>query len=95
MLNNQPTGAVEEWRLSDAVDGYRFLRVDLDARNAPSGRSYLYHLTMDKLGNLVQLKFRLWTEGSEIIGSVLLEKDFPDRSSANRLLRVLPYAFDG
>lgn len=74
-LDGRPTGAVEKWRLSEAVDGYRFLRVDLDARSAQSGRSYLYHLTMDRDSNPVQLKFRYWARGFEIIGNVLLEAD--------------------
>ena len=45
-----PSGAVESWRLTAAVDGYRFLRVDVDAREAPSGRSWLYHLTLNPAG---------------------------------------------
>lgn len=74
-LDGQATGAVEEWRLSEALDGYRFLRVDLDARFAASGRSTIYHLTMDEKGLPVQLKYRFWISGLEIIGSVLLEQD--------------------
>lgn len=70
-----PTGAVESWRLTNAVDGFRFLRVDLDAREAPSGRSYLYHLTLNSVGNPEQLKFRLWGDGMEIRGSAVWEAD--------------------
>lgn len=73
--DERPTGAVENWRLSSAVDGYSFLRVDLDARAATSGRSYLYHLTLDRDGSPLQLKFRLWANDTEIIGMVLLDKD--------------------
>lgn len=73
--NERPTGAVEKWRLTDAADGYRFLRVDLDARSATSGRSYLYHLTLDQFGRPIQLKFRFWDSSLEIIGTVLLETD--------------------
>ncbi len=73
--DGRPTGAVEKWRLSDAVDGYRFLRVDLDARSAQSGRSYLYHLTLNQDGIPIQLKFRFWEDEFEIIGTVLLEED--------------------
>jgi hypothetical protein len=73
--NERPTGAVEKWRLSDAADGYRFLRVDLDARAAESGRSYLYHLTLDQFGRPIQLKFRYWDLAFEIVGTVLLEED--------------------
>ncbi len=75
VLDGQDTGALEQWRLTEAMDGYRFLRVDLDARAAQSGRSYLYHLMLDEQGSPVQLKYRLWTGGLEISGTVLLEED--------------------
>lgn len=73
--NGQPTGALETWRLTDAADGHQFIRVDLDARAAESGRSYLYHLTVESSGQPIQLKFRLWDSNLEIIGSVLFEDD--------------------
>lgn len=69
------TGAVEHWRLSAAHEGYQFLRVDLDARSAPSGRSYLFHAVLDELNRPVRLKFRLWQAASETRGNVHLEKD--------------------
>jgi len=75
VLDGQATGAVEQWRLTEAVDGYSFLRVDLDARAARSGRSYVYHMTLDESGTPVQLKYRYWATGLEIIGTVLLEED--------------------
>lgn len=61
----EPTGAVESWRLTAARDGYRFLRVDLDARDAPSGRSWLFHLTLGPGGGPEQLKYRFWGDGHE------------------------------
>ena len=69
-----PTGAVESWRVTNAVDGYRFLRVDLDAREAESGRSSLFHVTLNPVGRPEQLKFRLWGSGLEASGSVVWEK---------------------
>lgn len=74
-LDDQATGAVEEWRLTEAREGYRFLRVDLDARRAASGRSTIYHLTLDENGEAAQLKYRFWAGGLELIGNVLLEED--------------------
>lgn len=71
--DGRPTGAVESWRLSDAVDGYRFLRVDLDAQQAPSGQSTLYHLTLNPSGQPVQLKYRFWKPGLAASGMVLWE----------------------
>ena len=70
-----PTGAIEQWRLSAAHEGYQFLRVDLDARSAPSGRSYLFHAVLDEDNQPVRLKFRLWQAASEIMGNVHLEGD--------------------
>ncbi len=66
-----PTGAVESWRVTNAAEGYRFLRVDLDAREAESGRSSLFHVTLNPVGRPEQLKFRLWGNGPEASGSVV------------------------
>lgn len=63
----QPTGAVESWRLSAAAEGYRFLRVDLDARLAASGRSWLYHAVLDPAGLPEQVKARFWDKGREVV----------------------------
>lgn len=73
--DDRPTGVVESWRLTNAVDGYRFLRVDLDGRDAPSGRSYLYHLVINPIGRPEQLKYRLWSSGLNVSGVVLWEED--------------------
>ena len=71
--SSRPTGAVESWRLSEAVDGYRFLRVDLDAREAPSGHSWLYHVTLGPDGRPEQLKARFWVGGHEAATAVVRE----------------------
>jgi hypothetical protein len=73
--DGRPTGAVESWRLTSAAEGYRFLRVDLDAREAPSGRSYLYHVALNPAGRPEQLKYRFWGDGQEIAGSAVWEAD--------------------
>jgi len=70
---SRPTGAVESWRLSEAADGYRFLRVDLDARAAPSGHSWLYHVTLAPDGRPEQLKARFWAGGREVATVVARE----------------------
>ncbi len=73
--DGQATGAVEKWRLTAAPDGYRVLRVDLDARDAASGHSYLYHATLDPSGRLAQLKYRFWGAGHEVVGMVTAGDD--------------------
>ena len=64
------TGALETWRLTAALEGYRFLRVDLDARTA-SRDSALYHLILDEAGRCERLKFRFFRPGLQIVGDVL------------------------
>jgi hypothetical protein len=71
--DGQPTGAVESWRWSQGTPGYRILRVDLDARAAPSGHSYLYNLVQRENGRFEQLKYRFWADGVQLKGNVLLE----------------------
>ena len=68
------TGAVEEWRLTAAAGGYQFLRVDLDAREATSGDSYLYHLALDPAGNPLRLKFRYFNTGTQVNGDLQIDE---------------------
>lgn len=72
--DGRPTGALESWRLTTAPDGYRFLRLDLDARAAASGQTTLYHLTLNPEGRAERLAFRSWGDGREAQGNVLLEE---------------------
>jgi hypothetical protein len=69
----QPTDAVESWRLSAAVDGYRFLRVDLNAQEAASGDNYLYHLVLGPQGMPERLNFRFFNRRLQIKGLLLFE----------------------
>ncbi len=72
--DGEPTGAVEHWRLTEAADGYRFLRVDLDGRAAKSGQTTLYHALLNGDGRVERLKFRSWGSGSwRVAGDVLFE----------------------
>lgn len=71
--DGRPTGAVEHWRLTDAAEGYRFFRVDLDARDAPSGDSYLYHLVLSPDNRAERLKFRFYNARLMIAGDLLIE----------------------
>jgi hypothetical protein len=73
--NGRPTGTVEKWRLTAAVSGYRFLRVDLDARDAPSGHTYLYHLVLTDQGRPERLSYRFWGADMQVSGNVLLEDE--------------------
>ena len=78
-LNGEPTGAVETWRLNAAMDGFEILRVDLDAREADSGHSYIYHLVRQANGHPERLAYRFWGDSDpighlEIEGTLLFEE---------------------
>lgn len=74
-LDGEPTGVVESWRLTAAVDGYRFLRVDLDARDAMSGRSYLFHMVLNPEGRPEQLKYRVFGADLLVGGAIVWEEE--------------------
>jgi hypothetical protein len=71
----QPTGLQEHWRLTTAVDGYRFLRVDVDGQGTAAGESALYHLTINPAGRPERLQFLYWNAaGDGVSGNVLFEE---------------------
>lgn len=73
-LDGEPTGAVESWRLTAVPDGFEVLRVDLDARQAESGNSYVYHLVRRKDGTPERLGIRFWGSDLEIEGTLLFSE---------------------
>jgi hypothetical protein len=73
-LDGVPTGAVEHWRLTQAMDEHEVLRVDLDAREAASGDSYLYHLVRQVDGTPIRLAYRFWGAGLQIEGTLLFSE---------------------
>ena len=83
-LDGVLTGAVEQWRLTQATEGYEVLRVDLDAREAASGHSYLYHLVRRADGAPERLAYRFWGSGLQIEGTLLFsEKNITGTRSVN------------
>jgi hypothetical protein len=72
-LEGQPTGLVEAWRVTDVADGYRFWRIDLDARKTPSGNSYLYHVVLNRSGQPVRIKFRAFGLQLAAQGDVIVD----------------------
>ena len=70
-----PTGVVESWRLNEAVQGYRVLRVDLDGR-AAGMNSLLLHLLLDPAGQPERLTFRAWAaDGGKLEGNLFFDAD--------------------
>ena len=86
--NSQATGAVEHWRLTTAVDDYHFVRVDLDARAATSGHTYLYHLVLNPAGRPERLHYRFWTTGVEVTGNILLDHIVTEDPKQTKYLKL-------
>lgn len=71
--NGESTGVEEVWRLTELIEGYRNLRIEVDARNSISGETTLYHLVINPSGQPERLKIRKFSAGSAISGDVHLE----------------------
>lgn len=73
---DKPTGAVESWRLTRTVTDDRIVRVDLDARQAASGSSRLFHYIENGEGVPQRLVYRyLQPDAPSIAGNVLFGDD--------------------
>jgi hypothetical protein len=68
------TGAVERWRLTQAVDGYGVMRIDLDRRDTVEDSSTLLHLLLNPDGRPERLKLRRFSaQQSPIDVDVLID----------------------
>lgn len=57
-----PNGIVEHWQYSHALDGFKFFRIDVDARELGSeGYSTLYNVVIGPDGRPENVKFRHFT----------------------------------
>ena len=72
--NGEETGAVEEWRLTEAEEGFRFLRVDFNAQETPRGDNCLYHLTLNARQRPERLKFRYFRPDLLVTGNVIVSE---------------------
>lgn len=70
--DGQPTGALEHWRYTHALDGYKFLRVDLDGRES-SGDTFLYTVLLNSDGRLEDLRWRFYNAAFHAGGQVLFD----------------------
>ncbi len=68
--DGQLLGRIESWRLSHALDGYRFLRADVDERES-SGRTFLFHALINATGQVENLRYRYFEAGSRAQGQIL------------------------
>ncbi len=66
----KPTGLVEAWRFTRALEGFYFLRVDMDTHNPFNQEICLYHLLLNPAMNIERLKFRYFGSRIEIEGDL-------------------------
>ena len=71
--DGRPTGAVAEWRLTQATEGFVVLRVDVDERPL-NGRSSLYHFLQQENGRPERLNYRLWDATTRVEGKLLFNE---------------------
>ncbi|GMQ78070.1 MAG: hypothetical protein BMS9Abin02_0567 [Anaerolineae bacterium] len=63
--NGQYTGVTEEWRLTDVLNRYRILRIDIDARESKSEESTLFHMVLNRENQPERLKIRFFSPASQ------------------------------
>lgn len=81
--DGEPTGVIETWSLSHALDGYKFFRVDVDGRNLKTdGFSTLYNVVLNPDMQPENGKFRHFTvappaaeNGYRIKGQIVFDDD--------------------
>jgi hypothetical protein len=66
------SGELESWRLTEAVDGYMVMRVDLDGREAGGASSTLLHLLLDPDRRLERAKLREISANKDLSVDVLV-----------------------
>ena len=82
-FNDIPTGVIEMWSLSHALDGYKFFRVDVDGRSLKTdGYSTLYNVVIGPDGGPENVKFRHFTtappaaeKGLKLKGQIVFDDD--------------------
>ncbi|MEM8857874.1 MAG: hypothetical protein AAGD96_06115 [Chloroflexota bacterium] len=81
--DGKPNGIVESWSLAHALDGYKFFRVDVDARHLKTqGYSTLYNVVVGPDDNPENVKFRHFTvappaaeNGLRLKGQIVFDED--------------------
>lgn len=68
--DGEPTGVLEHWRVTHALEGYKFLRVDLDGRKS-SGDTFLYRVLLNGDGGLEDIRWRFYNADFHAGGQVL------------------------
>lgn len=100
-FDGNPAGVVESWRFTRALEGYFFLRIDLDARDSLEPMSYLYHLLLNPSMGIERLKFRYFGSSAELQGDLQFNENvitsnrlFLDRREKTSSRRVEELYFD-
>jgi len=79
------SGALESWRLTEAVGDYRVMRVDLDWRDAGQNSSTLFHLLLDQGNQLERAKLRQIMPDGDLSVDVLVDGDSLNVSRAGAM----------
>lgn len=70
-----PTGLVEAWKFNRALDGYSFLRIEMDTNNPADQEITLVHVLVNRDANIERLKFRFFGKEIDIDGDVQFDRN--------------------
>jgi hypothetical protein len=77
------SGDLESWRLTEAVEDYKVMRIDLDRRDADASHSTLLHLLLDPDGRCERAKLRDFSAVSDMSIDVLVDHESVSVSRAS------------
>ena len=73
--NGRPSGATEEWRLTEVLGQYQILRTDIDERESRSNQSTLFHLLINRDNQPDRLKIRFFSPSSQGWADLMINED--------------------
>jgi hypothetical protein len=70
----QPAGVIESWRLTEVINDYSFLRIDLDKRESDQEQSILFHVVLNPAGKPERVKARLISMESSMLSDISIQE---------------------
>jgi hypothetical protein len=98
--NGEATGLVEAWKFTKALDGYSFLRIDVDSNSPSNQKITLVHVLLNRQMNIERLKFRYFGTQFDVDGDVQFDRNLltlnrlisdKDKRTKKRIVEEFPF----
>jgi len=98
--NGEATGLVEAWKFTKALDGYSFLRIDVDSNSPYNQEITLVHVLLNRHMTIERLKFRFFGTQFDVDGDVQFDRNLmtlnrlisdKDKNTKKRLVEEFPF----